>query len=91
YGVAVPHARIDGLADPVVAVGLSKEGIDFDAPDGVPAKIVFLLLTPLHDDGAQLEILADIAKIFNETATLEKSIQVSTYTEFLAFFKTKSS
>ncbi len=91
YGVAVPHAKIDGLADPVVAVGLSKEGIDFDAPDGVPAKIVFLLLTPLHDDGAQLEILADIAKIFNETATSEKSIQVSTYTEFLAFFKTKSS
>lgn len=91
HGVAVPHARMDGLSDPIVAVGLSNKGIDFDAPDDVPAKVVFFLLTPLHDEGAQLEILADIARTFSDTEAVEQLIQVSTYTEFLAFFKTQSS
>lgn len=50
-GVALPHARLDGLSTPVVAVGLSHAGIDFDAVDGQPAQIIILLLTPLDEDG----------------------------------------
>src|SRR5262249_3860147 len=35
--VAIPHAPVEGLKKPVVALGLSPNGIDFDAPDGRPA------------------------------------------------------
>jgi mannitol/fructose-specific phosphotransferase system IIA component (Ntr-type) len=87
-GVAIPHARIDGLQAPVVAAALSADGIDFDAPDGEPARLIFLLLTPRDDDGAQLEILADIARTFHNDQLREKAVRAKNYTEFLAVLKT---
>jgi len=64
-GVAAPHARLDRLTRPVVAVGVSPTGVDFDTPDGAPVRLVFLILTPRSEDGAQLEILSDISATFS--------------------------
>lgn len=88
--IAVPHARLDALDRPVVAVGLSRSGIDFDAPDGLPAQLIFLILTPQNDDGAQVEILADIARTFRHEETRQKAVEVPTFTEFLALIRTLS-
>jgi mannitol/fructose-specific phosphotransferase system IIA component (Ntr-type) len=87
--VAVPHARLDGLERPMVAVGLCDGGVDFDAPDGAPAQIIVLILTPTDDDGAQVEILADIARTFREEQTRQRSVEVRNYTEFLALLRTQ--
>ena len=46
-GVAMPHTRLEGLRSPLVVVGLSKGGIDFDAPDGHPAHVILMILTPV--------------------------------------------
>lgn len=89
-GIAAPHARLEGVAAPVVALGLSDEGIDFNSPDGDPARIIFLILTPRHDGGAQLEILADIARTFSEGDLRHKLLQVESYTQFLALIKTEA-
>jgi len=43
-GVAVPHARIDGLAQTVVALGLSRSGVEFNALDKAAVSIVFLVV-----------------------------------------------
>lgn len=86
-GIAVPHARLDGLSGPVAGVGISRAGIDFDAPDGCPALLVFLLLTPKQDDGAQLELLADIARTFRQRDTFELSLQAKGFTEFIGLLK----
>jgi Kef-type K+ transport system membrane component KefB/mannitol/fructose-specific phosphotransferase system IIA component (Ntr-type) len=83
-GIAVPHARIRGLMEPLIAVGLSTAGIDFDSPDGRPAHVILLILTPVHDDGIQLEILADIAKVFRDDEIHNKIAGIESYTEFLA-------
>jgi K+:H+ antiporter len=67
--VAIPHAAVDGLVKPVVALGLSREGIDFDAPDGRPAKIVFLLLLPPRAYEKEVRVLAALARsVFDEGA-----------------------
>lgn len=60
HGVAAPHARLADLRAPMVVTGLSHAGIDFDADDGLPAQMIFLQLTPPHDDSVQLDLLADI-------------------------------
>ncbi|OHB24809.1 MAG: hypothetical protein A2X84_10520 [Desulfuromonadaceae bacterium GWC2_58_13] len=86
-GVAVPHTRLPGLYAPVVTIGLSRVGIDFDAPDGTPAHIICLILTPVNDDGVQLEILADIATTFKTKEVREKAISVAGFTEFLALVR----
>ncbi|MFZ2041604.1 MAG: cation:proton antiporter, partial [Desulfobacterales bacterium] len=52
-GVAIPHARLDGLRESLVVVGISKTGIDFDSPDGRLAKVIFLILTPSSAPGEQ--------------------------------------
>lgn len=86
-GLAVPHARLEGLSAPIVALGISEEGIDFDAPDGLPAQIIFLILTPLHDSSAQLEILSDIAKTFNSEEMNRRVLQARSFTHLLALLK----
>lgn len=86
-GVAVPHARLEGLAAPVLAVGFSQPGIDFDAPDGEPAKLIFLLLTPADDPEVQLEILSDMARSFQDPRLSEQAVKTEGYTEFLAWHK----
>ena len=87
-GVAVPHARLEGLGGPQVALGLSQDGVDFNAPDGEPAQLIFLLLTSPDDDGAQVALLADIARSFHTRATREAVLRVGGYTELLALLKT---
>lgn len=89
-GLAVPHARINGLKTPVVGIGLSEQGVDFDSPDGEPARMIFLLLTPHQDNGAQLEILADIARTFKNQEMHQKTLQVTSYVQFLALIKSES-
>jgi mannitol/fructose-specific phosphotransferase system IIA component (Ntr-type) len=60
--VAIPHAAIEGLERPLLALGRSPRGIDFDAPDGRPARIVFLLLIPPKAYEEEVRILASIAR-----------------------------
>ena len=64
-GLAVPHARLADLTKPVLMFGRSVHGIEWDAPDGLPVHLIFLLLTPIADDGLQLQILAALARAMN--------------------------
>ena len=67
--VAIPHAAVEGLTKPVVALGLSHDGIDFDAPDGRAARIVFLLLLPPKAFEREVRVLAGLARsVFDEPA-----------------------
>jgi Kef-type K+ transport system membrane component KefB/mannitol/fructose-specific phosphotransferase system IIA component (Ntr-type) len=86
-GIAVPHARLDGLRQPVVALGLSPDGIEFDAPDHKPVRICFLILTPKDSPATQLEILADIGSTLKDPELREKLVAVRGYTELLALLR----
>ena len=71
-GVAVPHARLTELEKPMVAFGLSKVGIDWDARDGLATHYVFLILTPEREEGMQVQILAAIARGMSQSDALGK-------------------
>jgi K+:H+ antiporter len=60
--VAIPHAAVDGLEEPLLALGRAPHGIDFDAMDGRPARFVFLLLIPPKAYEQEVRILASIAR-----------------------------
>lgn len=62
-GIAFPHARVAGCPEPVVAAARLSRAIDFDAPDGQPVDLVFLLLGPPDDPAAHVRLLAAIARI----------------------------
>lgn len=83
-GVAVPHARIAGLAQPTVVIGRSRRGIDFDARDGEPARLIILLVTPLENPELQLRLLASVANICQDEDVVTHLLGASGWTEFLA-------
>lgn len=89
--VALPHARLEGIAKTMVVVGISSPGIDFDAPDGRPAEVVFLILTPIEDPGAQLRIGSELARIFRDPHVLNRARNSKSYTDFLALLQTTAS
>jgi mannitol/fructose-specific phosphotransferase system IIA component (Ntr-type) len=89
-GVALPHARVPNLAQPLVVVGMSDAGLDFDAPDGQLAHVVLLLLTPAESPTDQLDLSANIAELFRDPRSLEHVLRAQTYTELLAALKTLS-
>lgn len=62
-GIAIPHAKLPFLREMVVAFGRSTEGVDFQAVDGKPARLFFLLVTPDDNPGEHLRTLARISRI----------------------------
>ncbi|MGH7851622.1 MAG: cation:proton antiporter [Thermodesulfobacteriota bacterium] len=89
-GVALPHARIEGISKPIVAIGVSDSGIDFDAPDDKLAYVIFLILTPVDAPDTQLEITAELAKLFRVFGMTERILKIKSYTEFLALVKSST-
>ena len=65
-GVAVPHAKHDSVTDLVGAFGRSKRGIAFEALDGEPVHVLFLLLSSKSASGAHLEALAYISRLVRD-------------------------
>ena len=65
---ALPHARIEGLDAPVACLATLSPGLDFDAADDEPVRIVCLLLAPLEDPSATLKIMAEVAALMSDPA-----------------------
>jgi tellurite resistance protein TerC len=70
-GLAIPHARLDGLTRPVLAFGRSNEGIPLETTNE-RAELVFLLLTPSGMSRVQVRLLAEIAGLFESDYVTER-------------------
>lgn len=71
-GVAIPHGRLKGLDHAVGAFIKLAQPIDYDAADGEPVDLLFGLLVPQEATSEHLEILAQIARMFQDEEHLEK-------------------
>jgi len=60
-GVAIPHGRIDGVPNLLAAVGIVRDGVEFESIDGQPATIIVALLGPKNLD--HLKALARFSRI----------------------------
>lgn len=65
-GVAIPHGRHADVPSPKGAFIRLKEAIDFDAPDGKPVSLIFVLLVPEASTGEHLDILSFLAERFSD-------------------------
>jgi PTS system nitrogen regulatory IIA component len=71
-GVAIPHAKIDGLAQIYALFARLGEPVDYKAIDGRPVDLVFLLLSPPDAGAEHLKALAAISRVTRDAATLER-------------------
>jgi len=74
-GIAIPHGRIKGLKEAVGALVRLHHPIAFDAPDGQPVNLVFVLLVPEKATDLHLQILSELAQMFSDRALREKLLQ----------------
>jgi nitrogen PTS system EIIA component len=65
-GIAVPHTKTEQIEELVGAVGISNDGISFEALDGEPVYIIFLILAPTKSIGLHLKALAKIARLLKD-------------------------
>ena len=66
-GVAIPHGRVAKLRDATAAFVMTSHPIPFDAPDGQPVNLIFVLLVPERANDMHLQILGEFAQIFSDT------------------------
>ena len=65
-GVAIPHGRIKGLKEALGAFIRLAQPVPFDAPDGNPVTLVFVLLVPEKATEKHLQILSELAQMFSD-------------------------
>lgn len=66
FGIGLPHASSDLVSEVVGAIGRSRKGIQFDALDGKPVKLVMLFLVPRGQFQKHVHTLANIAKLLHK-------------------------
>ncbi|MFT4518937.1 MAG: PTS system nitrogen regulatory IIA component [Halioglobus sp.] len=65
-GIAIPHCRVDHCPHPLGTLVTLEESIPYDAPDDQPVDLLFVLLVPSEAHQEHLDILADVARLFNQ-------------------------
>ncbi len=86
-GVAIPHGKLQDITDFICCFGRSEKGIDFDAIDGKPVHLVFLLLAPENSAGTHLKALAKISKILKDSHFRKQLLQQSNPDELYRIIK----
>lgn len=86
--VAIPHARLHGLSKPVIGIGLSDDGIDFNSPDGKMSHIIIVILVPDDDNTLLLNLYAEISEKFRSPQLSAKLIENKSFIPFLSTIRT---
>jgi PTS system nitrogen regulatory IIA component len=71
-GIAIPHGRLPALKTIFSVFARLEQPIDFDAGDGEPVDLIFLLLAPEHAGADHLKALARISRLLREPQTIER-------------------
>ena len=88
HGVAVPHAHEDSIRRQILAVGISKDGVDFGAVDGAPVQIVALLATPKKHHKKHMELLASLSRLLQHEDVRQGLLRAADADQVLEIFKT---
>lgn len=83
-GVAVPHCRLAACPRPLAVLLTLAEGVDFDAPDNQPVRLVFVLVVPEEATNEHIALLANIAALLNDSARRNQLLAARDGDELLA-------
>jgi len=85
-GVAVPHAKVDSVSQPIMAIGVTEEGIDWKSVDERPAHLIILIISPQKDAGTQLRLLTSIARLIKQKGVAPILLNTDSPQDLLEFF-----
>ena len=82
-GIAIPHGRTNATAEIVLAAGVAPTPIDFDALDGRPVSLFFLLVGPENAAGAHVRALGRISRILRNESVREDLAHATSSESFM--------
>ena len=82
-GIAIPHGKSDAVQRLVAALGTHRHGVDFEALDGEPAFVFFLLVSPANVSGPHIKALARISRLLKNDEFKKSLIEASAPEEVL--------
>lgn len=85
-GVAIPHGRLAGVKQAVVAFIRLKEPIEFESPDNKPVQLVFAMIVPEDANSQHLEVLSQLADVFSDKNAREALLNADHPEAVLAVF-----
>ncbi len=74
-GIALPHAKYEGLGGMVMAAGVSREPVEYGSLDGKPVRLFFLLLAPESAAGAHVRTLSRLSRMMRDPALRSRLIE----------------
>ena len=83
-GIAIPHGKSAAVTELVAAMGTQRRGVDFDALDGEPAFVFFLLVSPANVSGPHIKALARISRLLKNDEFKKKLIEADSAEEIIA-------
>jgi fructose-specific phosphotransferase system IIA component len=87
HGIALPHAKSEGVKDICVAVGVKKSGIDFDSMDGEPARIFIMVASPKRTSSPHIQFLAAIGTVLKDDTVREQVINAGSRDEVVKLLR----
>ena len=85
-GIALPHAKSNGVKDICVAIGVKKDGIDFGAMDEKKSKIFIMIVSPKTSGAPQMQAMAAVTGVLQKTDGIEKILSAKSSQEILRLF-----
>lgn len=86
-GVAVPHAKLSGYSTFFIAIGIHQKGIPWDALDGVPIRLVFMIGGPDDKQTEYLQLLSRLTLAIKDEERRKKMLQLSKPEDIIALFR----
>jgi len=88
-GVAIPHGKTDSVTGLVAAVGLQKNGVDFDSMDKQLSNIFIFTLSPINGSGPHMQFLAEVSRLLGSADSREKLLACTTHQEMYDYLTGK--
>ncbi len=88
-GVALPHAKSAAVCNPAVAIGISRNGIEYGAEDGKPSHIFFMIASPDGGANHHIEVLAELSGKLIEEGFIAKLLAAKSTADALALLLAK--
>jgi nitrogen PTS system EIIA component len=86
-GVAIPHAKLEGYPHFFIAIGIqSKQGIEWNALDGSPVRLIFMIGGPENRQTEYLKILARLTMAIKDEERRKKILKATKASEVIALF-----
>ena len=83
-GIAIPHGKCDAVIKPGLAAMVVKDGVDYDALDGEPVNLIFLIAAPITKDNVHLDVLSKLSRLLMDEQFSEDLKNAKDVDEFLA-------